>query len=226
MVFVDRNIFLLKNTGTWTYSNIIIHTWNRLPCLISYFYFSLHHIETDTAISYTKNFSQIPNWCLNSSRKWSEIFRSITETLSSLDELRNWWFCNLDIRKILIIFHEDIVFWRKMLDEVGFKNKRFNFSITRNPLNSANFCHHLLLCNRKLISTEKIRIHPIFEILRFSNIDYLIFIIFHLIYPRTRWKMGKNIHKMLWSSFFHNKNCMKKGEKSKNFDYTVLAHIM
>lgn len=150
----------MKHTRCWTESDVIIHTWNRFSCLIRDLDMILSERfifrEFDATVTDAKYSPKCTNRLLNSRNIWTKIYSPISNSLPCFDQFWNRRIGDLEIGKIFIILHEDIVLWREMFDKIGFEDERLNFCLAENNLDICNFSYHLSLGDREIIGFDKI----------------------------------------------------------------------
>lgn len=190
------DIGLIQKTGTRTESYIIIHTWDGFPC----FFCNRESIaklrKLYPTVTYLKYFFQYSNRGLNGRDIRSEILTPIRYSLSSFYEFSNGRVWDLDVGKIFIIFHENIILRRKMFYEVCLENKCLHLTFTEKYLDISDFYDHLSLSDSKFLSFLKIRIDSQEEIFCFSYVDHFSRMIFHLIDSWSLWKIFQKILEM------------------------------
>ena len=144
-----RYFLFIKKTRSRTESYIVVHTWRSPSCLISYFqgiitfprselHLTVSHLEYPLEFSYRLVY-------IRSLRIGSEICSPVSVLLSGTKYLWNRIFGDLDIRKILIIFHEDIILRGEMFDKIGLEDKSFDFCLTEDDLDIYYLPDHLTL---------------------------------------------------------------------------------
>lgn len=208
---------LSQQTRSRTYSNIVVHTWKGSACFIRDIdSISLFLSKFHSTVSNLKYFSQSEQCCLNTRGKRTKIYSSIIESLPSLDNLRNTGISDFDIGKIFIILHQDIVLWREMLDKIRFKHECLNFGCARQSFYISDLTYHLLFGKGEFRSSKKVWTHTTLQIFRFSYIQNLPSLIFHLVNTRRFRKVVKNFLYVLEIFFFHIKNNIKNMQ-NRNF---------
>lgn len=184
----------------WAETNIVIHAWDSLSRPICYSYDIIWICKFDSTIPDLEYPTKCSHWLFDSWDIWTEIFSTVLEPLTSLDEFWNGRIRDLDIRKVLIILHENIVFRCEVFDEIGLENKSLHFCRTDDDLDISYSHDHLLLRSGEISRTIEIWLDSILQMLRLPNIDDLPRLILHLIYSRICRKIFEEFLEMFSES--------------------------
>lgn len=96
---------------------------------------------------FLQNLKRIRN--IRRTRIRSIVETTISDLLSRLIDFRDRASSDLDIGEILVILHEDIVFWAEMLDEIRLEDESLDFIGSEEDLDISDLIHHLSLRHRE-----------------------------------------------------------------------------
>lgn len=123
-------IYLLRveEAWSWTESDIVVHTRYGSTSRIGHFEFFGMSIGSESHLTAPNPKNPLELFYtfidIRSLRIWTEVESSILGFLSSFYDFWNWSGSDFYIGKVFIILHEDIIFWREMLDEIGLEDER------------------------------------------------------------------------------------------------------
>ena len=192
----------LEHTGSWTETDIVVDTWECPPCLVCDLDIVVSFGELHPTIPDAKYPTQSSHRLLDRTHIRTKICPTIADLLSCLDEFWYGRIGDLEVGKILVILHEDIVLGREMLDDIGLEDESLDLSLTGDDLDICDFGYHLTLSHWEITRFDEVAPNSTLETLRLADIHHSPFRILHLVDSGCFWKIRENMLDMIWI-FWH-----------------------